>query len=95
MSSLFDFKLTLKAYSVIQPMVSTIGTASKDIPSCRDGAIKDKMSQKNESYLGIPPSLQDECTLYDLPVVETTGYIPLSLRDKEKDKLKRQIEIRT
>jgi hypothetical protein len=30
------------------------------------------------------PSLQDGCGVYDLPVVETTGYITLSLRDREK-----------
>ena len=30
------------------------------------------------------PSLQDGCGVYDLPVVETTGYTTLSLRDREK-----------
>jgi hypothetical protein len=30
------------------------------------------------------PSLQDGWGVYELPVVETTGYITLSLRDREK-----------
>ena len=34
--------------------------------------------------LKITPSLQDGWGVYDLPVVETTGYITLSLRDMEK-----------
>ena len=45
---------------------------------------KGKMIQGEKIYLGIPPSLQDGQTIYDLPVVETTGFITLSLRDKEK-----------
>ena len=34
------------------------------------------------------PSLQDGRAVYHLPVVETTGYIALSLRDREKVDLK-------
>jgi hypothetical protein len=34
--------------------------------------------------LKITPSLQDGWGVYELPVVETTGYIALSLRDREK-----------
>jgi hypothetical protein len=30
------------------------------------------------------PSLQDGWGVYDPPVVETTGYITLSIRDREK-----------
>jgi len=42
------------------------------------------MAQDKKLNLGIPPSLQDGRIIYDLPVVETTGFITLSLRDKEK-----------
>ena len=34
------------------------------------------------------PSLQDGRVVYHLPVVETTGYIALSLRDREKVNLR-------
>jgi hypothetical protein len=29
------------------------------------------------------PSLKDEWNVYNIPVVETTGFITISLRDKE------------
>jgi hypothetical protein len=35
------------------------------------------------------PSLQDGWGVYDLPVVETTGCITLSLRDREKINVRR------
>ncbi|HCE46381.1 MAG TPA: hypothetical protein DET40_22785 [Lentisphaeria bacterium] len=48
-----------------------------------DSVLKGLSKKKDKSDPGIPPSLQDGWIIYDLPVVETTGFIPLSLRDKD------------
>jgi len=40
-------------------------------------------TELEEVEIRIPPSLQDGFVIYDLPVVETTGSITLSLRDKD------------
>jgi len=64
-------------------MVLTIGIITDVISSCRDGVRKDKMVQNEEFDMGMPSSLQDGWIVCDLPVVETTGFITLSLRDKE------------
>jgi len=41
-------------------------------------------TELEEVEIRIPPSLQDGFVIYDLPVVETTGCITLSLWDKGK-----------
>ena len=65
-------------------MVSTIGTIIIMIASCRD-----EVYPCFRVYsIKATPSLQDGCGVYDLPVVETTGYITLSRRDRKKVNLR-------